>query len=427
MIAKKLTIELLSGQKKLLEQAKEIRIATALISDWALDFVVRNAKNTKPLKILLGINLPSSMLAMEKMLQLQDEGKLECRLYVSSFFHCKLYLFEADDFKRGYIGSGNFTRGGFVGNVELFHRTDIESDYDSYREWFECEFEKAVPLSQQHINILQPVFERKSREQQKEAEEVKIISDIINGRFNLDAIDFTGQFFQKEHFETFSLENRTKDGDALVTEMRKNVKKRFFDLHDLVFPEIKRKSWNLHPHYQTDDIVSSTELSFHRSHEISSMWLHYGRDKKEIKAYGNDETPLFFSRLQVIIHYDDVGIWLRFGKSGGSRQDRQYFYERMKEPKYRQDFWDLLQKLGSEYFIRIGKENKKMTDFGNVQEVWDFTKTDNWRQDYFIIGRAFNPADKNLSEKNIVHTVMEEFDKLYPLYLHMKDKSFLSY
>jgi HKD family nuclease len=424
MITEKITKDLLTGNPKFLQQCDEIYIATALISEYALDLTLRNIQKDTQVKILLGIHLPSTIKVLEKLLSLHNEKRLECRLYSKEFFHGKLYLFKINDSSFAYIGSGNFTKGGLFKNVELFHKSELLNEFDAYKSWFDNHYKDAKRISEKHLQILRPYLERQQQREIDDSQNIGVIADILEGNFNLDLIDFSNQFFKKEHHETFSPANRIKESDPEVSTLRNNTRKRLYELHDLLLPKINDIGWNLHPHYRFDDIVSKIEPSFHSNHEIGAMWVHYGRDKAEIKAYGENETPLFFSRLQVILHYNNIGIWLRFGKHDGSRQDREYFREKMKNVNYRLRCYNLITNLGNEYWINIGKERKDISSFNDENKFWEFTLMDDWRTDYFIIGMSLNLGVIRTSNENIVHTIIEEFRKLYPLYLHMKDKSF---
>lgn len=425
MLSRKLTIEWFSEDKKILKDAEKVYVATALLSGWAFDFLYRNTPNRKEFKLLIGIHLPSDINALERILELQNEGEIECRIYAESFFHPKLYLFEGANFKRAFIGSGNFTKGGLHKNIELFHREDDLEHFNDYKTWFEDHFKDGLKLTTERLNLIRSYFEKRIRFENESQEEVQSLSEMMTGKFNLDHLNFEGQFFNKSNHLTFSPENRNKEGDETVKELRKETRQQLYDLHDLLYPEINSKGWDLHPHYVTDDIVSKPYLSFHRSNELSALWLHYGRSKQEIKRYGKDETPLYFSRVQVIIHYDDVGVWLRFGKENGSRQDRGYFHSKMKNFEYRKEMFGLLKDLGPNYWLRIGDDEAFVEEINDVEELWSFTKRDNLRTDYFIIGKSFSPDDKKLSTDNIVETIITEFKKLYPVYIHMKDKSFV--
>ncbi|MCH8491094.1 MAG: phospholipase D family protein [Oceanicaulis sp.] len=424
MLSKKLTIEFFTGDHKLLEAAENVCIASALVSNWALSFITSKLINAKSIKLLLGINLPSDISALEKILELQDQGILECRLYTKGFFHPKLYLFEGEGFTRLYVGSGNFTKGGLLDNVELFHREDNSNSHSTYMQWFEEYFQKSTVLNQDHIDKLRAHFEKQKRFENEVNDDFKKLSDIIAGNYNLDRIDFENQFFNKNNHITFSPENKSLENEHIYR-LRKDVRFKLYELHDKLYPEIKKKRFDLHPHYVHDDIVSKVETTFHRSNEIAALWLHYGRKKGEIKRYGDNETPVAFPRLQLIIHYDDIGIWLRFGKDNGSMADREYFHKHMESSSYREEIFRLLMLLGDNYWILIGEERKYITEFERSDEFWEFSKRDNWRTDYFIIGYSIHPGDKMLSNSNIVATVLNGFEKLYPLYVAMKDKSFL--
>ncbi len=262
-------------------------------------------------------------------------------------------------------------------------------------------------------------------EEKVERKETKSLKNRLEGKFDLEAIDFNGQFFSKEDHETFAPANSIKENDVKVDSMRINVRRKLYDLHDSLYPKIEEKNWKIEPHYINADIVSRIEPGY-RKFEVAAMWLHYGRGPKEIKAYDRKETPLFFSRLQAIIRHDEVGTWLRFGKKGGSRQDREYFKQQMHDSNYRESFYSLLSALGGDYWIRIGGESTKrpVTSFQDPEELWEFAKTDDWQSGYFIIGKSFHPGNKELSEKKILETLIREFENLYPLYRKMKDKSF---
>src|SRR5690606_29469911 len=108
-----------------------------------------------------------------------------------------------------------------------------------------------------------------------------------------------------------------------------------FKLNDKLLPKIKAKGWDLHQHYEIEHIVSSAVHTSYTSDELSGIWLHYGRNKSEIKKYGELETPLDYMRLQIIIHKDNVGIWNRVGKDNGSRIDRDYLRQKLDNTSFR--------------------------------------------------------------------------------------------
>lgn len=415
----------LTGREKFLFKSDDILIASACISDFALDFILEHKREDSKLKLLLGVDLPSSISALEKLKTLEESGQLEFRLFIKGFFHPKLYLLKNDKFSKFYVGSGNFTKGGLQNNVELFHPGNDQEAFGKYEHWFDNKFNTGIKLTDEGLSLLREQFEKRRKREKAERKETKTLKNLLEGKFNLEAIDFTGQYFSKADHETFSPDNRFKEKDEEVEDMRIHVRRKLYDLHDILEPEIKILKWKIEPHYVHADIVSRIEPGY-RKFEVAAMWLHYGRGKKEIKRYGKDETPLFFSRLQVIIRYDEVGTWLRFGKKGGSRQDREYFKQQMRNPQYRQDFFKLLTSLDTDYWIRVGNESTKrpVNSFQDFEELWELTKTDDWKTGYFIIGRSFDPGDKKLSKENIIDTVVDEFGQLYPIYRLMKDKSF---
>ena len=191
-------------------------------------------------------------------------------------------------------------------------------------------------------------------------------------------------------------------------------------MHDIIHPRIKSKKWELSEHYVFDDIVSSDVHTLYTSKELDGIWLHYGRDKKQIKAYGEDQTPLDYMRLQVIIHKDGVGVWNRIGKDRGSKIDRDNLKNKLaNDQSFRQKLFDAIKSLPDNFYIRLNEEIKNIREFSTEQQLTDFLLKDDYRY-YFIIGIEFAPGDTKLSDRNIADTVIDNFELLYPTYLLIK-------
>jgi hypothetical protein len=147
-----------------------------------------------------------------------------------------------------------------------------------------------------------------------------------------------------------------------------------------------------------------------------------------LKRYGEFETtPLTFMRMQVIVRYTDVGIWLMPGKAGAGRFDREYFLKKIQHDNdYLVQFYNLLSQLGDQYWIDIAGsgEQVKVNTFKTYYELKSFLLTDNWRYYYFTIGRNYPAGSPEIASNQIVSTVMENFTKFYPIYELIRDKSF---
>jgi hypothetical protein len=79
--------------------------------------------------------------------------------------------------------------------------------------------------------------------------------------------------------------------------------------------------------------------------------------------------------------------------------------------------------LGGTYWIWIGGNNEKYgSDLESSNDLVEYLIKDNYTQE-FIIGRDYDPNDKELSEENIAETVIIEFSKLYKIYSLIKAPS----
>jgi hypothetical protein len=156
--------------------------------------------------------------------------------------------------------------------------------------------------------------------------------------------------------------------------------------------------------------------------ELLAIWVHYGRDKKEIKKYGENETPLGYMRLQVIVHEKNVGIWNRIGKDKGSLIDRENLRKNLKtDQSYRENFFNIISQLPQDFYIELNNERRYVGEFETEEELTEFLLSADFKY-YFIIGTEFTPDDPKLSIQNIVDTVMDNFQLLLPTYELIKHK-----
>jgi hypothetical protein len=234
---------------------------------------------------------------------------------------------------------------------------------------------------------------------------------------NLDAIDFSGQFFEKVHYGAFT-GGKPYSYDPETDREREAVRNKLFQLHHLLYPKIREKKWDLHDHYGYEYTVSSAVHNKYTSEDLDGIWLHYGRDKKEIKIYGDNETPINFMRMQIIIHQDSVGVWNRIGRDkNGSKIDRDHLQTLLEsDPEFADKFFNHIHGLPEGYFIVINNRPPKyVSEFNDVEALLAYIVPDD-RHFYFFIGKNFSPGDPQLSKEHIVSTVLDNFAALYPGY-----------
>lgn len=413
----KLQSQLLSEIKT----AEEVCIASAIVSDAALDFLLSECADECKLRLLIGIDLPTPDSVLERLFLLKSKN-LEVKIFTKQgFFHPKLYLVNGKS-RIGFIGSGNFTEGGLGRNIELFHKITEEEVLDEYQAWFEQYFALGSELTTEWLKEYSDFYKERS---EFEAADKRRVGDFKrrlsgdNGGLYLSSIDFTNQFFKLHHHQAFE-GNKPNQRTVEADKERYDVKMRLMELHDLVYPLIQAKGWNLHPHSMEQHIVSSYQHGEHTAESLGALWLHYGRSQADLDKFkdlfGENQSSLYHMRLQVLVHDNRVSIWLRVGKNNGSIVDRNNFKTRMKDVPYRDKFFQLLTALPQEFFIEINGEWRGIKSFKNSNELYEFVKVDDIKRHYFIIGTEYLPNAKEVSEKEIARTIIRDFEKMLPLY-----------
>lgn len=422
MIQQKLKLS--TDLKVSLQHCDEIWVVVAMISDAGFAFIQENVGKSAKQNYIVGVGLPTSPKVLTQLMILGQGDNFRSRIHhkTEELFHPKVYLLKSKATLTAFVGSANCTEGGLSKNLEFSIKTDEAEFCEGVIKWFNALYKFGHPITEDFLQSYASLYEnRKRRIAQDNSEMHLIFSETGNSKNDLSAIDFSNQFFKREHYEAFQGNKPLSYSDKANIE-RLNVRNRFYKLHDLLYPLIKKRKWDLHEHYVFDDTVSSATHNAYTSESLTGMWLHYGRSKKQIKIYGDRETPLDFMRLQVIIHKDNLGVWNRIGKGMGSRVDRDYFKNMITtSSEYADKFYSLISKLPTGYFIQVNDVRKNINEFSSQEELTSFVSQDDFKF-YFIIGIEFAPGDSRLSNDNIAETVMDNFSLLYLIYELMRHK-----
>jgi HKD family nuclease len=366
MIQKKLRLS--SELNQTLKNCDEIWVAVALISDSGFKYIQDNISKTAKQNFLVGIGLPTSPKVLSQLKDYEGNGVFKSKIYHNPniLFHPKVYLIKSGNKLTSYVGSGNCTDGGFDKNLELSVKTDEQAFCEDLLTWFNSLFKFGIAITDEFLQSYSLFFERRAERIEQDKNELKNIFPVNNSKIiNLDNIDFTNQFFKKEHFAAFEGRKPRITTDA-VNQERINVRHKLFKLHEKLYPKIQAQKWDLHKHYVFDDTVSSAVHGPYTNSELGSIWLQYGRNKDDIKIFGDNETPIDFMRFQVIIHKDNIGVWNCIGKDFGSKIDRDYFKTQMrKDSVYRQKFFSIVSKLPDDFFIRLKNQLKYVRELAN--------------------------------------------------------------
>lgn len=115
-ISRKLSIEF----HQLKQDIEEVYISVGMITDHMYEVMSRAIVNAKIVSIVTGIHMATSPRVLDKLKEKADTNKLEAGLFIEKYFHPKLYLFKVKGKWIAFVGSGNFTSGGWYENEELF-------------------------------------------------------------------------------------------------------------------------------------------------------------------------------------------------------------------------------------------------------------------------------------------------------------------
>lgn len=417
-IAEKFTIEF----DRIRKDVVNAYIAIGMITKERLDFFRRSSNTANSVLIVVGSQMPTPPVVFQDLFEAQQAGKLKAQVFTRNFFHPKLYVFELRSSWIAFVGSGNFTKGGWGKNEELFVAVEDAATCMALKEKVEHWFGNSKPIDENFIAAYKETFVENQVLENRRRQNIDRLLDKINSNFNIDNVDFTGQFFSRAHHETFTKDKVLLETDVILEE-RRAVRSKLYRLNDRLVKVIP-KAWKMYPHYVDEYIVSQVENIHHHDYKVVALWVGYGRDRDGLKNYGADATPLTFMRMQVIVSYDYVGIWLMPGKQAAGKVDRSYFLEQMKNEGYRTKFYNMLKNLRAPYFIEIAGVERTVDSFDDSDALWEIVQNDNWHYYYFIIGRNYEVGSVELKDSNIVNTVISDFTKFFPLYDMIRDKTF---
>ncbi|MEJ5995236.1 phospholipase D-like domain-containing protein [Pedobacter sp. Du54] len=418
-VAAKLSIEFV----RISEHATSCFIGVGMITDKMLSFARKKLINCKDLRIVTGIHMPTTPSVLRTLRFETISGNMNSGIFIKKYFHPKLYLFEIADKWVAFVGSGNFTNGGWFENEELFIKVTDEWVIQKLKLQFECWQNQSEEITDIFINKYEQRFEQGMDLERMKRKNIQDLVDSLNSDFNIDNIDFSTQFFKKH--EVMAFEGwKTKLDTPEVLEDRSLTRRKLYRLNDLVFAKMP-KEWGLHEHYDQNHIASQIECEHHHEFNVRSLWVGYGRNKSQLKKYGGlDATPLYYMRMQFILRLETFGIWLMPGKINGGKADRENFLRLMTGDEYCSKFFNLLSDLGPNYWIEIANQKRDANSFKDVNEFREYALGDSWRKYYFIIGRDYAIGSAELSIDNIVMTCIKDFEKYHPMYEMIMDRSF---
>lgn len=398
--------------------AKSVWIASALISRKGLKFIQDHIPKTAKQSYLIGIDLNTEPEVFEQLYANNDHN---ARVYRSSYtYHPKVYLIQhVDGTFRAIIGSSNTTTWGLEKNVEMNFKVSDQLECTKLLDWFNGLYAKGHIITPEFISSYKSSFVRmrsKAKDIDTEAASLK-----------LELAEESGQFFTPNQHRIFKEIYHTVENDDLRA-VRKEVRTRFLELHSRIYPAfIQEGLFNLHAHHQKKERVSRHFFNRFSGRQITAMWLHYGKSAPELAVYENGDESInnpsrFINniRMQVIIHDEDIGLWLMLGRGGASLHDRNHLKNNLAGPAFRTTFFNTFKSLGKGYWINAGRPIGE-ADIVSADQLAEIV-IQSRAEAYFIIGRNIHYQDSKLSDAQIAGIVMEHFKKLYVLYELIRHK-----
>lgn len=155
-------------------KAKEINIAVAMASDYALD-VLSEAKNGTKVKLAIGVNLPTSIDVLKALRNSYDDN---ARIFYKEFYHPKVYLFTLNDGSyHCYVGSANFTKGGLNNNIELSYEIANSDECLAIKDWFDDIFNQSTPITNSFLRNYKSYVTKWQKRQKERQQELGDITD----------------------------------------------------------------------------------------------------------------------------------------------------------------------------------------------------------------------------------------------------------
>ncbi len=295
---------------------------------------------------------------------------------------------------------------------------EIEELKETFGEWRRS----AIPIDDRFLALYTDAYRENAANYTRQNATTDRFIDAIRENFNIDNVNFADQFFSRADHEAFAPGKTHLDTQEILGE-RERTRRKLYDLNNLLKTQFPRE-WDLHEHYDQQYIVASAHTDRHHDMNVKGLWAAYGRGWEALKKYGSDSTPLNFMRMQVIIKYDNIGVWLMPGKSDGGWVDRQYLAGRLKDETFRTRFFSALKSLGDDYFLDIGGRRRMLHELSDAQAIYEALLEDNWRYFYFTIGKDYDLGTMDTSKARIVNTVIRDFACMFPLYEMIRDKTF---
>lgn len=235
-------------------------------------------------------------------------------------------------------------------------------------------------------------------------------------------------FFSSEDYGIFGSQkasSKVYDGE------RQRVRDKLLALHDVLYPEIRRRGWDLHPHWHPPNIVSTWFIG--RIQTIQFMKLRYlrsGDDVRRVGAMMGIPRPLDRAETQYTKHpmigirIDRHYVALELLLTDQAWWDAQNFRRKVEQHEAeRRQFVDLLRRLEADSIFGGWPDSQEPELITTAADLADEGQLLAWLAgfepgyDWLRLGIWYNDHNNPcLTTRRISDEIITHFEQLYPVY-----------
>ncbi len=214
---------------------------------------------------------------------------------------------------------------------------------------------------------------------------------------------------------------------------RQRVRDKLITLHEQVYPEMRRRKWDVHPHWMSQWLISAWRISPATS-RINFMTLRYSKPEALIKLMKKeliDDFGHFYANAMLAARIDDEGFAIELLISEKAWVDGQNLKNRLQDgAKGKETFRSLLAALEGEHALNLAQyvrqderpvtyqhllraKASRLVSPGVLNATMEKYKPGG--QD-LSLGVRYDPEDRRLASSRIVDEVIDRFGQLYPIY-----------
>jgi hypothetical protein len=235
-------------------------------------------------------------------------------------------------------------------------------------------------------------------------------------------------FFSPEDHAVFEPE---KASSPVYDGARQGVRDKFLALHDVLYPEIRRRRWDLHPHWHPPNIVSTWYIG--RIQTIGFMKLRYLRSEDEVRGVEQmmglprplDRAETQYTKHPMVdVRIDSRYLAVELLLTDQAWWDAQNFKRQVEQHgSERRVLIELLHGLGVRYVFGGWPDSRepdlvtRASDLADEERLLDWLSRFEPGHDWLRLGIWYADCDDpRLTTGRIAGEIITRFEQLYPVY-----------